>query len=622
MSNSSLFLGFDLSTQQLKIVALYENLNVYKTYRVDFDECFGDKYHIVDGVQIKHELGEVSTPVGVFVEAVEVCFDQMVSDNFPFERVKAISGSCQQHGSVYWSERAPSLLSHMAKSNQPLIEQLCPAAFTFQNAPNWQDHSTGKEIAEFEEQVGGAERLSEITGSRGHYRFTGPQIRKLARKNPTLYHKTYRISLISSFLSSLLCGKITRIEESDACGMNVYDIAKSKFDDDLISVAAKCSPKLDGADKHAYDVGVKELKEKLQAVEPIGYKNIGTISGYFVKKYHFPASCKVYSFTGDNLATILSLPLANNDMLVSLGTSTTALIITRNYSPNPCYHMFKHPTMANHYMGMLCYRNGALAREKVRNELNKELKIEDGGWDTFDNILNHTAPLNGDHELGIYFSNDEIIPNAKACTRRFRYDSDGEKIVEVNKWSIKEDVVSVIESQALSCRLRAGPMLEGTSKKTQSKLRSSEYLKVNPPFKKSEISILKKLAERYGDIQSDGQYQTPTAVVSRPKRVFYAGGSSKNEAIVRRFSWILGAKEKNFRTNLSDACALGGCYKAIWSYEVEQNGMESTGDYGDWLSNHFNWDKYVDPVKDISDLWGLYTDGVGILSNVEQLLAK
>lgn len=106
-------------------------------------------------------------------------------------------------------------------------------------------------------------------------------------------------------------------------------------------------------------------------IQPITYKSSGSISNYFVEKYGFSKDCNIYSFTGDNLATILSLPLQPNDCLISLGTSTTVLLITENYQPSSQYHLFKHPTMPKHYMGMICYSNGALAREKARDEINK-----------------------------------------------------------------------------------------------------------------------------------------------------------------------------------------------------------------------------------------------------------
>ncbi|QPG76966.1 hypothetical protein FOA43_004360 [Brettanomyces nanus] len=627
-ADDSLFLGFDLSTQQLKVISTYANLKHHKTYKVDFDADYGGVYHIKNGVISVEETGEICAPVAMWIEAVELVFKRMEDDNFPFEKVRAMSGSCQQHGSVYWSREASELFGKLSTS-KTLVEQLSPNGFTFQIAPNWQDHSTAPEIEAFEKQVGGSQELSDITGSRAHYRFTGPQIRKMAtRKDPDLYQKTYRISLVSSFLCSLLSTKLQRLEESDACGMNLYDIKNSRFDEDLIALAAGTSPKIDGADEATRAKGVKDLKQKLGPVQPIGYRSVGNIGKYFVQKYGFSPDCKVYPFTGDNNATILALPLANNDILVSMGTSTTVLLVTNSYKPSASYHIFKHPTIPEHYMGMLCYCNGALAREKVREAINKKYGTPANSWDKFDTILDESKPLNGKLELGIYFPKGEIIPNAKICERRFQYHLDQKELVELSKgqkWSVEEDVASIIESQALSCRLRAGPMLENTGSafgKAKKVNRTTHYKEVASKFSQHELAVLEKLADRYGDIQSDGIYQTPAALVSKPNKVFFVGGSSKNLSIVKKYCEIFGALKGNYRIDLSDACALGGCYKSLWSYLVETKGLDQVGDYGEWLNANYNWDDYVDPVQGTKDLWDDYVDGVGILSLAEQKLER
>ncbi|KAH3664039.1 hypothetical protein OGAPHI_004753 [Ogataea philodendri] len=595
----SLFLGFDLSTQQLKVISIHSDLSHHKTYRVEFDTELSE-YGIRKGVFSNDETGEINAPVEMWVEALEMCFDKMKKDDFPFSDVKAMSGSCQQHGSVYWSYEAPELLKSLS-ADKPLAKQLAPNAFTFQMSPNWQDHSTGPELKIFEESVGGGDELARITGSRAHYRFTGPQIRKLAsRIDPKKYHETYRISLVSSFLSSLLCCKITNIEESDGCGMNIYDIQKSQYDDGLLAVTAGVHPKIDQCSESETKAGIQELKDKLGPLDPVGHKSIGTIGHYFVSKYGFSESCKVYSFTGDNLATILALPLGANDTLISMGTSTTALLVTSTYKTSENYHIFKHPTLKDHYMGMLCYCNGALAREIVRDKLNEKYKEPKNSWDKFNSLLDKSVPLNGKFELGIYFPLGEIIPNAKPCERRFRFDVDKKELLEVEPWSIEEDVNSIIESQALSCRLRMGPLLASTSKQQLV----------------DKYGVLSKL-EKYGEIQADGKPQSQDALLCRPKKVFYVGGSSKNPSIVAKYCDILGPTEDNYKIDISDACALGGCFKSLWSFGSESG--EIKDDYMKWLSASFDWNEGTEKLGP-GNHWDEYADGVGIISSAEKKL--
>lgn len=149
--SKDLFLGFDLSTQQLKIIATDENLEHLETFHVEFDDLYKEKYGIKKGVISNDDSGEIVSPVAMWLDALDHIFGHMKEKGFPFDKVRGISGSGQQHGSVYWSNNAPTLLQGL-KADSPLSEQL-KGAFTFENSPNWQDHSTGEEIKTFEETV-------------------------------------------------------------------------------------------------------------------------------------------------------------------------------------------------------------------------------------------------------------------------------------------------------------------------------------------------------------------------------------------------------------------------------------------------------------------------------------
>lgn len=78
--------------------------------------------------------------------------------------------------------------------------------------------------------------LSEITGSRAYERYTGPQIRKLFTTEADLYASTERISLVSSFMASLLIGDYASIDETDGAGMNLMDIKKRCWSKDALQV--------------------------------------------------------------------------------------------------------------------------------------------------------------------------------------------------------------------------------------------------------------------------------------------------------------------------------------------------------------------------------------------------
>lgn len=117
--------------------------------------------------------------------------------------------------------------------------------------------------------------------------------------------------------------------------------------------------------------------------------------------------CVIAPFTGDNPASVVALS-APGDALLSLGTSTTFLLSVPPTDEPPKRltnsHLLTHPTNPPHsFIAMLCYKNGALAREQVRN------KYANADWDTFNELINGT-PAGNNGYLGFYFPLPEIIP--------------------------------------------------------------------------------------------------------------------------------------------------------------------------------------------------------------------
>ncbi|KAK3322573.1 hypothetical protein B0H66DRAFT_208673 [Apodospora peruviana] len=512
--NGPLYLGFDLSTQQLKAIVIQSDLHVVSDAKVDFDADFGSKYGIKKGVLLNDAEGEVYAPVAMWLEALDLVLKRLQDKQTPLNRISGISGSCQQHGSVYWSREAETLLAELSP-DATLVDQLNPKAFSHPYAPNWQDHSTQHECDKFDAKLGTADRLAAVTGSAAHHRFTGTQIMRLRRKLPEMYAATSRISLVSSFLASLFLGAVAPMDISDVCGMNLWDISANKWSEPLLELAA-------GKD------GVAELHRKLGEVRQDGGGSMGGISSYFTAKYGFSPDCQVAPFTGDNPATILALPLRPLDAIVSLGTSTTFLMITPVYKPDPSYHFFNHPTTPGQYMFMLCYKNGGLAREKVRDVLPKPEDSSDP-WANFNKHALVTPPLDIKLEsdrakLGLYFYLPEIVPNIRAGTWRYTCNAaDGSALEEVEKpWAPETDARVIVESQALSMRLRSHNL-----------------------------------------VHSPGEGQP-----AQPRRIYLVGGGSLNPAIARVIGDVLGSTDGVYKLDVGgNACALGGAYKAVWAFE-------------------------------------------------------
>lgn len=76
---------------------------------------------------------------------------------------------------------------------------------------------------------------------RAYTRFTGNQIARIAKLYPEAYENTERISLVSSFATSILCGDYVNIDLSDGSGMNLLDIRTHKWH---IPCLNACAPNL------------------------------------------------------------------------------------------------------------------------------------------------------------------------------------------------------------------------------------------------------------------------------------------------------------------------------------------------------------------------------------------
>ncbi|KAI1815315.1 xylulose kinase-like protein [Poronia punctata] len=519
MSAGPLYLGFDLSTQQLKAIVVSSELTVISEAKVDFDGDFAPKYNIKKGVRIDEDEGEVYQPVAMWVEAVELVLTRLREKGCPTERIKGISGSGQQHSSVYWNKDAETTLKNL-DPKRPLLEQLADV-FAYEFAPNWQDHSTQKECDNFDAHLGSPQKLAEATGSSAHHRFTGTQITRMRRRRPQVYDATARISLCSSFLASVFLGAIAPFDISDVTGMNLWDISAEDWNQELLELTA-------GGKE-----GVSALRQKLGEVPIDGGVILGTVSPYFVERFGFSPDCRITAFTGDNPATILSLPLRPLDAIVSLGTSSTFLMNTPNYKPDPSYHFMNHPTTKGHYMFMLCYKNGGLAREKVRDALPKPSAGDP--WATFNKSVLETPPLDITKEgaaakLGLYFPLPEIVPNVRAGTWRYTCDArDGSSLSEYpassgTNWTPEADARIIVESQALSMRLRSQGLVSADPDRPQ--------------------------------------------LPAQPRRIYLVGGGSLNPAIARVFGDVLGGAGGVYRLDVGgNACALGGAYKALWACE-------------------------------------------------------
>jgi len=179
-------------------------------------------YKTKDGVyRDPSENGRIVSPTLMWVEALDILLEKLKS-KLDFSKVVAISGSGQQHGSVYWKKGSSAMLASLDPSKR-LLSQL-ENAFFAKKSLIWMDSSTTSQCREIEKVVGGALELSKLTGSRAYERYMGPQIRKLYKTKQDIYNETERISFVSSFMACFSVGEYASIDETDATRINLMDI--------------------------------------------------------------------------------------------------------------------------------------------------------------------------------------------------------------------------------------------------------------------------------------------------------------------------------------------------------------------------------------------------------------
>ena len=135
-NKTALFLGLDFSTQRLKATTVDDTGVIVHDAAVEFDaDLPAFKTH--GGVHRGSDGLTVTSPSIMWVAALELLFNRLAKADYPFARIAAISGSGQQHGSVYWRKGASEILANLSQKSD-LVPQFA-GAFSVENSPVWMD---------------------------------------------------------------------------------------------------------------------------------------------------------------------------------------------------------------------------------------------------------------------------------------------------------------------------------------------------------------------------------------------------------------------------------------------------------------------------------------------------
>ena len=341
----------------------------------------------------------------------------LAASGLDLSEIRAITGSAQQHGSVYLAAGAARALRELDPARS-LVEQL-DGAFSRTVSPVWMDCSTTAECAALTSAMGGDAALASLTGSRAYERFTAAQIRKFASTDPSGYARTERVHLVSSFMASLLAGGHAPLEPGDAAGMNLMDLAARRWSPAALAATAP------------------DLGRRLPPIHD-SWSVTGEIAPYWRRKYGFGPAILI-PWSGDNPSSLVGLGLVTPGALgISLGTSDTVFgpIARPAHDPAGAGHVFGSP--AGGYMALTCFANGSLARERVRDAHRLD-------WDGFSAALRRTPAGNGGAMMTPWFVPEITPPVLRAGVRRHRLDqADGAR-----------EARAIVEAQAMAMRLHS-----------------------------------------------------------------------------------------------------------------------------------------------------------------------
>jgi len=413
----SLYLGLDSSTQGVKAVLIDPSTGtIISTHAVNFGRdlpsygCPGGFLANPDPL-VKH-----ADPL-LWLAALDLLLSRMQAAGVPLAKVAGIGGDGQQHGSVYLNAGFPKIAAALDPALS-LAKQLAPA-LSRRTAPIWMDSSTAAECAEITTAIG--QRLQSATGSPAIERFTGPQIRRFFKTDPDGYANTARVHLVSSFLCSVLIGADAPIDTGDGAGMNLLNLNTLDWDPDIAGATAP------------------GLLAKLPAVAAKS-RVAGGLAPYFAK-YGLKPGTPVAVWTGDNPASLVGCGSFQPGVaVVSLGTSDTFFAALDPYRVDPegLGHVFGHP--AGGFMCLACFKNGSLARERVRTEAGVD-------WKFFDHEAFALTPSGNNGQWALPWFEPEITPLVVSPGLRanFAFESAAPEV----------RIRAVVEAQVLSLRIHS-----------------------------------------------------------------------------------------------------------------------------------------------------------------------
>jgi xylulokinase len=413
------FLGLDLSTQSITAVVISVSGGVTHRFSISFDDAY-PSFHTRGGVVLGESASEVFADPRMWAEALDDILILLKDSNLTGS-IRALGVSAQQHGTVYLKSIFGESLKGL-DSALPYHRQI-QHVFSRDLSPLWMDSSTHEECCEITQALGGPKEVARLTGSVATERFAAPQIRKFWKRHPEKYEQTAHVALVSSFLTSLLIGRIAPLDAGDGYGTNLADIRSRNWNELAMAAAAP---------------GLSNRLPRLLVKDEI----VGPVSPYSAQRFGFKPDTVAVVGSGDNPCSLVGLGLLGVPDIhaISLGTSDTYFGYIKELDDRERLEGHIFGAADGRFMALVCFKNGSLAREAVKNWYGLS-------WDDFSRILLETPPGNQGKIMLPYFL-PEITPLVMdPGIRRF-----GGLTAE----DVQGNVRAVAEAQAMAMHLHAG----------------------------------------------------------------------------------------------------------------------------------------------------------------------
>ena len=293
-----MFIGVDLGTSAVKLLAMDSDGNILKTVSVEYPISFPKSGWSEQNPEDWYE----GSKKGI----------KLLLDGLDDKNVEGFGVGGQMHGLVILDE------------NDNVIR---PAIL-------WNDGRTTAET-DYLNNVIGKDKLSEYTGNIAFAGFTAPKVLWVKNNEPDNFAKIKKVMLPKDYIVYMLTGAYVS-DYSDASGMLLMDVKNKCWSKEMLEICGIA------------DVEMPELHESFDVV--------GEVKPEILAELGISGTVKVVAGAGDNAAAAVGTgTVGAGGCNLSLGTSGTLFISNDSFSVDDknSLHSFAHADGGYHLMGCM-----------------------------------------------------------------------------------------------------------------------------------------------------------------------------------------------------------------------------------------------------------------------------